>query len=329
MNLNLFPRFSDKILSSLNGAKDILIMTHLNPDGDCIFSALAAKLILEKLGKNITLVNIGPFANSNISSYEDQFYKEIPQEVLAKNPLLLTLDCAAFDRLGPGIEEQVSHLLKIVIDHHATGRSFTSEDLEYIVPASPSNTLLIEMLRRELNVETDFLIAKYLYMGFATDTGFYHFITEKNAADSLRVVSSFIDQGVSPYDVYDELTDGRSLESLDELSTFLKRVKSLANGKVLYTYKSKDDDFELSSTGILYKYLLEVKDVKLVLFFKEKEDATVVGFRAKNKAGLDVGQIASNFTGGGHRLAAGATVKKDLNTTIKEVLDYILPLVDN
>ena len=327
MNLNLFPKLSETLLSSLNGAKDILIMSHLNPDGDCVFSSIAAKLILEKLNKNITLVNIGPFSSPTIAKYENYFLSEIPEELLEKKPLLLTLDCAAFDRLGPGIEDKVKDLKKIVIDHHATGKSFTSEDLEYIVPASPSNTLLIEQLRIALNVETDYEIAKFLYMGFATDTGFYHFITEENGADSLRVVADFVSAGVSPYDVYDELTDGRSFSSLEELSELLKRVKQLKDGKVLYTYKKKDDDMSLSSTGILYKYLLEVENVKLVLFFKEKEDSTVVGFRAKNKAGLDVGKLASVFTGGGHRLAAGATVKKGLDETIKDVLDYILPII--
>ena len=141
---------------------------------------------------------------------EGEFSAEADKSFIERDPLVIILDCSTEDRPGtPFIP--LKGLKRIVIDHHSSGVPFAEDGMSYIVPESPSTTLLVDTVRIALGVELTERMAGYLYRGFATDTGFYHFLTERTAPESLRKAAAFTEAGVSPYDVYDEMQDGRKL----------------------------------------------------------------------------------------------------------------------
>ena len=191
--------------------------------------------------------------------------------------------------------------------------------MSYIVPDSPSTTLLVDKVRESLGVPLTKKMADYLYRGFATDTGFYHFLSEKQAPDSLRRVASFTDLGISPYDIYDEMHDGMKLEDLKMIASIIEHAEEMLDGLVLFAYQSSDAMNQKLSDGV-YASLLTAENVIAVVFFKDKGDAIEIGFRAKNRSGLDVGAIASSLGGGGHKCAAGATVKASNITEAKHLI---------
>ncbi len=60
------------------------------------------------------------------------------------------------------------------------------------------------------------------------------------------------------------------------------------------------------------------------LFFMEQPRGGVkVSFRARSGVGVDVGKIAEQFSGGGHRLASGAVVEGTLEEAQRRVLDAV------
>lgn len=70
-------------------AKSILILPHANPDGDALGSALALKIALTKLGKEVTVATSGPV--QDIYTFLPQFENLIPDLVIQKD-LLVILD---------------------------------------------------------------------------------------------------------------------------------------------------------------------------------------------------------------------------------------------
>ena len=189
MTASIFPPVDPRLLSALREKDAAVIIAHRNPDGDAVFSSLAMREILKALGKECLLLNEGEFLRSDIKAYEKEFLRSAPQSFLDKDPLVVVLDCSTPDRPGEPFKALRS-LKTVCIDHHSAGEPFTEEGLSYIVPLSPSTTLLVDQVRRELGVELTPTMAEYLYIGFATDTGFFHFLSEKTAPESLRRVSA-------------------------------------------------------------------------------------------------------------------------------------------
>ncbi|MBR1918148.1 MAG: bifunctional oligoribonuclease/PAP phosphatase NrnA [Spirochaetales bacterium] len=315
----IYPSISERIVSTILSSSTVGVIGHANPDGDCINSTLAMKCMLESLGKKVQIFNEGPFDKKDIRKSEPLFLKEVPEGFLEERPLIIVVDCSTKDRPGR-IFSSFEGLTTIVFDHHSAGESFTDEDLQYIVPSSVSTTLVLEKVREALGVPLTRELATYLYLGFATDSGFFHFISEKVGGETLRLVSRFVDAGVSPYIMYDVIHDGQELEFFKAAARIIERVESAFDGRILYSWTYKDDELGSRASDFIYSQLLQVSGVKLVFFFKEKEDAVVCGMRSKNLSQIDVGSFASSFGGGGHMYAAGATIQGSLEDVRKMVI---------
>lgn len=320
--MSIFPPIPKEIIDSLHEAENVVVIGHSNPDGDCIASTLSLAYMLRKLGKNVETVNAGPFINTDIRPFESRFLKNASEEMLARKPLIAVVDCSTADR--PGAPFKAFEGLKtVVFDHHSAGVPFTEENLMYIVPSSISTTLVLEQVRLALGIELDKELANLLYIGFATDSGFFHFVNERNGGEALRIVSGWIDAGVSPYIVYDQMHDGKSLDYFKITGELIERTMSEYDGRLLYTYMEKELETDGRPGDLIYAQLLQVSGVKLILFFKEKEDSVEIGMRSKNLSGVDAGAFASSLGGGGHRYAAGATVKGSLQEVIPDILSKV------
>ncbi len=324
---NLFPPLSKEIVKLINERDSVAVVTHINPDGDAVYSSLALREILKKLNKNVYLFNDGPFGRKDVKEYEGEFLKTVDKKLIKDEDLLIILDCSTEDRPGL-VYQELKHLETIVIDHHSSGRPFYKKELSYIVPSSPSTTLLIDELRLALSVPLDKKIAEFLMLGFLTDSGFFHFISQEQAPDSFKKVTSFVETGLNPYELYDRLHDGKKLSDIKAVAKIIENAESYFNGKLLISYETKDIVTAERPSDDVYHSLLESDGVYAVVLIKEKEDGIEFGFRAKQNKGVDVGFIASTFGGGGHRLAAGATVKgisiEEAKKKIIEIFSSIL-----
>lgn len=315
MKASIFPQADEKLISLIREKSSAIVIAHRNPDGDAVFSSLAMREILHHMGKECLLLNEGEFLRSDVRKYESEFLKEAPEDFLTKDPLVIVLDCSTPDRPGKPFEKLRS-LKTICIDHHSAGEPFTEEGLSYIVPQSPSTTMLVDEVRRELGVPLTEVMARYLYIGFATDTGFFHFLSEKTAPDSLSRVSEFTAMGVSPYDIYDMMHDGRKLKDIKDAASIILASRPALGGAVIFARQPAEIGDERLSDSI-YGTLLETENVKAVVFLKEKKDALEIGFRSKHHSQIDVGALAARLGGGGHLHAAGATVKMSVDEAEK------------
>ncbi len=314
----IFPPCDRRLIKAIEDADAAVIVAHRNPDGDALYSSLAMDLILRKMGKKTLLLNEGPFLRDDIKSLEELFKKEADAAFIALNPLVIILDCSTPDRPGEPFRA-ISDLRRIVIDHHSSGIPFTEDGMSYIVPESPSTTMLVDVVREELGVSLDETLSRYLYIGFATDTGFYHFLSPSQAASCLPRVAEFAIHGVSPYEIYDEMHDGRKLQDIKDTAAIILSSELELEGKLIVAYQPQEMMNARLSDGV-YASLLETEGVMAVVFIKDKGDALEIGFRSKNRSGLDVGAIAASLGGGGHVRAAGATVTEYTPEEAKKML---------
>lgn len=317
---SIFPRIKESLIDEIRRAKCVAVIGHKNPDGDALSSTLALKEILISLGKECIALNSGPFKKKELEFLTRDMLTSVPEEFKKKNPLVIVVDCSTSDRPGSAYDE-LKDFKTIVIDHHSSGREFVPDSLSYIVPDSPSTTLLIEELRVALGAELSKDIARYLYIGLATDTGFFHFLSDKTGAYSFYKASLFASTGINPYEIYDMLNDGKTLDSLKWIASIIENSRMFYSGQLAILIQPEECNAD-GISDLIYQQMLTVDGIKALVYIKHKDDKFELGFRAKRNAGIDVGEIASTIGGGGHRLAAGATVDIDN----KNILEFTINL---
>lgn len=289
----------------------IAVFGHKEPDGDCISSQIVLASMLERLGKRVVLYNPGPFDRKEIRRFGDEFVK-VPEDEERTWTASIVVDCSSGDRLGI-FEETVIGLPIAVIDHHAEGDSAFG-DVRYIDTESPATTLMIQALFRSYRLELTEEEAQSLFFGFATDTGFFRFLDSADS-DYLRAAADLLERGASPRSTYADLFHGKPWQSRKFLSRALDRAEFLPGGHSVLTYFTIADSTEYGRENrdgdSLYSSLLAVEALEVVAVVREEtEKRCTVSFRSTGT--VNVGKIASQFGGGGHKAAAGCSIDRSL-----------------
>lgn len=329
MNESIYPKINSEILEAIKNAKEAIVIGHKNPDGDCISSELAVGAFLEHLGIHSYLINEGPFQRPEINCFAPFFRTDITDDILERDPLVIVVDCSTGDRPGDVFKKLKDLSTILVFDHHSSGEPFTKPEYQYIVTESVSTTLVLEQLRQALNIPLTKELAEHLFFGFMTDTGFFHFMNEKVAGESLRLVSQYADAGVSMFDMYNKLHSGKSLEFLQLVSSIVNRTEHHLQGRVYTTEMYKEETSGPDKPAdTLYSLLMQIDECEVLFFFKENEGSVEIGMRSQDTSNVDVGAFASSLGGGGHRNAAGATVMGTLSEVKALVLEKVKKILD-
>jgi phosphoesterase RecJ-like protein len=324
----VYPPVPEHILDEIRSCTVAVVIGHIGPDGDCIHSQIAMQKMLQSLGVEAHLVNAGPFNRKEISQYEPLFASHVDKQLKERNPLVVMVDCSTLDRIGY-LSSEIEGLTILTVDHHSSGTPFG--DFAYIVPKSYSTTLCIMQLYKAFEVEITEEIANHLFFGFATDTGFFKFIGPYRG-ETFNLVGELINKGVSPNEIYLQMDGGKTLSSRKFLAKLLERSESHLQGRLMIVIETEQDIAEFGDaerpSDELYANLLGVEGVQAVLYFKiDSPDVWEVGFRSSHFSSLDVGKISSEFGGGGHRKAAGATISSPLqplkSTLIKTIASHL------
>lgn len=299
----------DEVGLFIQGHDRFALVGHKEPDGDCIASQIALAGALRRCGKTVYLLNQGPFDRHEIATYRNAFAPRLVVPADAMPQAAIVVDCSSEDRLG-AVASDIAELPVAVIDHHSSGERFG--DIHYIRPEIPATTMLVYALIRSLGIGLDPQEAQVLFMGLATDTGFFRFL-EPDQHVAFTVAAELTAAGASPRLTDNALSTGRSLESRRLIARLLQRTESISDGAFLLTYQTLADEKEFGThrdSDALYRLLLAVEGVRVIALVKEKTDGCAVSFRAMDET--DVGHLATRFGGGGHRKASGAFARKDL-----------------
>ncbi|MCQ2587322.1 MAG: bifunctional oligoribonuclease/PAP phosphatase NrnA [Treponema sp.] len=317
---NYINEFSDFISSH----DFFYVIGHKEPDGDCIASCLGVSEILKTFNKEHLLLSAGPFKRNEIIQYESLFTNEMPfqNDDERKKTGLIIVDCSEIQRLGE-IEGDFKELDTFVIDHHKT--SELPDNMKgYVNPAAPACAYLVQLFYEELIGPLKSELAKIIFFGISTDTGFFRFLsTSPESADILSACSRLVTYGADPRSIYTEINSGKPYSTRKLLGILLNKAERYLDNRLVITYETMEDTKKYGIDGrdsdALYQLLLSAKDVEAVVFLRQDTPTTCTGgFRSQDK--VDVSLVASKFGGGGHKNASGMSTEGKLETLIPQIV---------
>jgi phosphoesterase RecJ-like protein len=308
------------ILEVIKKSRHFLIMGHEEPDGDSICSAWALACVLRRIGKETTLCSPGPFKRSEIKPWLEPFHKELPPLDTPGSPdLLILLDCSGLARTGydPDILEKLPVL---VIDHHASGSQFGTYRL--VKPGIPSTTLIIQDLCEALAGPLTKEEADAVFFGFCTDTDYFRHLGGGCSA-TFENLSRLAEYGIVPSLMEQKLQPVYSRGTVRLMGRILDRCVWHFTGKLAVSIDSfldrKDLETDDRNSAMLYKILFSVEGTEAIMLLNEKEPGRwIIGLRSRGN--VDVGSLASDFNGGGHKNASGCEIVMEPGESPLEML---------
>ena len=309
----------------------ILIITHVNPDGDAIGSSLALYNFLIKLGHKVSVVVPNDYPDNlkwmksddkilNFSDSSDEV------ETLIKDiQIIFCLDfnnLSRINELGKLIEE--SSAKKVLIDHHLNPDDFY--DLKYHnVDASATAELVYDLISFIDEDLIDKDISDCIYTGILTDTGSFRFSSTTSKVHS--IIAKLLDQGVRPEQIGKTIYESNSFDKLKLLGYSLsEKLKIICDGKAAYIALTRKDlldyNYRKGDTEGIVNYALSISGVNMAALIIETKDRIKFSFRSSGN--FSVNKFANNyFNGGGHKNAAGGSIEDKLSVALDKFLESI------
>jgi bifunctional oligoribonuclease and PAP phosphatase NrnA len=320
----------------LSGTKKAIIITHVNPDGDAIGSALGLYIYLSKKGIETSVItpNKDPEflqwlpKNKDIIVFTEQ--KNRAMKAIGEAEVVFTLDFNVMNRAGEAeqcIKE--SKAKKVLIDHHPYPESFPDIAISDISVSSTSELVYEVILQLGDKELVDKSIAECLYTGIMTDTG--NFSYNSSEIRTYNVVADLLSQKINKNEIYSFVFDNFSADRM-RLLGYCLNDKML----VLPEYhaaiisisleEQKRFNFATGDSEGFVNYPLSIKGVIFSVLLIEKKDRVRLSFRSKGN--FAVNKVAEQyFEGGGHHNAAGGDSKLSFEATLQKLME-IIPLYE-
>jgi bifunctional oligoribonuclease and PAP phosphatase NrnA len=303
----------DAVVERVRAARNVLAVSHENPDADTVGSSLAVARIVEQHGGKATLVCTDPVpALYDFLEGVGQFRTDPDDD--AGYDLLVVSDCGSLDRIGAVRDRHLSlfeRLPRVVIDHHASNGPTGPAD--WVDPASAATCEMTALLATRLGIGLDFdggAMATQLMAGIVMDTATF---AHPNATPrTLTVSAALVAAGAPLSDISRRLYRTKPEAQLRLFGRVLDRLESAAGGRIVWSTLLDDDLLATHaeaphSEGII-DLLAQAEDAEVAILFKAAGDATRLSVRTR-PGGVDATVLTGVFGGGGHARAAGATVK--------------------
>jgi len=298
---------ANQLLKLVTQARDVLIGTHLNPDGDAIGSALAVSLWLDSLGiQNEVLCNNLPPGYLQFLPGSGRV-RLVP--VRSGHDLGIIVDLDSLDRLGScrPFFENVPHLA--LIDHHIP-HEMPGELRIVDVTAPATASILADVIP---TIDAD--IALCLLTGLVTDTGGFRF--PNTSARSLHQAARLVESGANLSKVMSECYLNRDEPALHLLGLALTNMKLDCENRLAWVVMRPEWFFELGAleehTEGIVNEILSIRSVQVAFVLRAGKHGKVKG-SLRSKGTIDVAQVAQNIGGGGHKNASGITIEGTLDS---------------
>lgn len=322
-------KYTKELANLFSNAGNIVIISHINPDGDAIGSQLALYHYLTARNRKVSMItpnNLQEFLKwMEGSDLINVFIKDRKKcrNIIAEADLIILVDFNQSNRLGEAEEPVLrSQSPKVIIDHHLDPADFA--DLVISDPAKCSTTELVYEIVTLLNGSPfpGRQFAECIYVGIVTDTG--NFEHGAYSAETFRIAARLIEEGIHKEKILNLVYNNFSAERMKLLGFALnQRMVVLPDSKTAYIYLTREDlnsfNHAKGDTEGFVNLPLSIRGIHFSVMFIEKEDFIKLSFRSKGC--FPTNEFASRyFGGGGHLNASGGEHTDSLQNTI----DYFL-----
>lgn len=298
--------------SYLRTLDDVLLLTHVRPDGDTVGSAAALCRALRDMGKTAYLLP-NPEITATYEPYAAPYWA--PEGFAPAH--VVSVDIAALNLL-PDNAAVYAPRIELAIDHHGSHGFFAARTC-LDADAAACGEIVHDIIALLTAVTPD--IALPLYVAIATDTGC--FVYSNTTARTHRIAAALLDTGIDASPVNKALFRTKSRTRLAMESRMTADMTLFDHDRVVVMtiplslrqelHATEADIEELSSLAAL----VEGSDCGVTL--RELRPG-VVKISLRTGPRVDASAVCQRLGGGGHKAAAGATV----NGTMDEVRAAVL-----
>lgn len=321
-----FGKYTKELKKLIEEANHILLICHINPDGDAVGAMLALRRWIISQGKDAGMISPNALQQfllwmNDVDRIVD-FHHNIENgtKLINEADLIIMVDFNSTSRMGkaePHILASGAH--KVMIDHHPDPGQFADLIISDVSRSSTSELIyfLVNGMEGEEFNDSEFITA--VYVGIITDTG--NFEHGYYTGDTMRTVGHLLDMGVDKEKVFNHIFSNFSPDRI-RLKGFALHSRMIVHPELhtAYIWLTKEDLERFShvkgDTEGFANVLLTMKGIVLSVLFIERTGFVKMSLRSKGSFNANV-LSRQCFNGGGHRNAAGGEMKGTIHDVVR------------
>lgn len=308
----------------LAAADEVALACHRNPDADALGSMLGLAGFLQARGtRTVCSYPNEPLDPPRWATFLPGAQELVPMSAFPAAPaVMVTCDCASFDRLGP-LGRSASKAGELIwIDHHRSNDGLGTIPL--IDPSASSTCEMVVRLIEAMGGPMSDDTAACLYAGLVTDTGRFQY--QATTPQTLRIAATLREHPFDHALLAQALYEDNAREYLPVAATALARVAYVPEADLVWTYLTQADLNEAgvhpADTDDLIDLIRTARDVDVAAVLKQQRDGRFK-VSTRSRGAHDLAAVAAAFGGGGHRLAAGYTSDHGPAGTIARLVEAL------
>jgi len=325
-------KYTKQLSNLFSTSENILLICHINPDGDAVGSQLALYHYLTSSGKKVEMLS---------PNYLQEFLKWMDgserinifikdraacRSIISASDLIVFLDFNQSNRMGEA-EQYVlaSKATKVLIYHHIGPAPIADIIISDTTVCATSE--LVHRIVTELN-GVQFLNKSYaeaLYVGIITDTG--NFEHGSYSSGTFRVVADLFDAGIEKERILNLIYNNFSPDRLRLQGYALnQKMVLLPDYHTAYIILTRSElkmyKHVKGDTEGFVNMPLSIKGIIFTALFIEKDGFIKLSFRSKGT--FPTNEFASKyFKGGGHLNASGGEYYDTMENTLAHFLNML------
>ncbi len=318
----------EAIRDQLETANSVLVVSHVDPDGDAIGTQLAFGAYLHSRGKTVTLVRDSEIPEKY--SFLPGLEAIVPlDEIGAEDRFdtVLVLECPSPQRLGKAASflERTANVVNI--DHHPD--NVLSARVSWVDTSASSVGEMAFEYFRSVDYPIGPEVATQLYTAILTDTGRFRF--ESTTPRTLAITAELVRAGASPRSISDQVYYNQDPALMRLTGLVVTNLEYHADGQICLLLLTRqllnECGVKPADTEGLVDYSLYARGVKIGALMRDIDDQTTkVSLRSRN--GCDVSKVAGSLGGGGHPCAAGCRINLPLEAAKSELVKVLQEACD-
>lgn len=322
-----------QVIDYLEKFDNIVITTHVSPDGDAMGASLGLSNYLKERGVEATVIVPNSFPSfldwmpgiDSVLNFENQ--EELAVQRIAEAQLIFCLDFNTLSRIG-AVGEYVakSDVPKIMIDHHPYPEEFCDLTISYPQISSTSEIifrLICRMGDFELMTKE---CGECICTGILTDTGGLAY--NSNNAEVYYIIGNLLGLGVDKDQIYRKVFNNYTVDRFKLQGYILsEKLKVYEDYNTVMIFLTNEEQARFNTkkgdTEGFSNMPLSIAGIKFSIFFREDGDMIKISLRS-------VGDFPTNqfsaecFNGGGHLNASGGEFYGKIEDAIK-IFETTLP----
>ncbi len=312
-----------QVVELIEAKRRFAITSHIRPDGDSLGSSLGLYWLLRALDKDVEVIMRDPVPPA-YQQLPGAGYVRVTAEIDRSYHAVFVIECSDVSR--PGLKDLENQFV-VNIDHHSTTALFGK--INWIDSTASAVGEMIYNLCKATGVRVTKEIAECVYTALLTDTGSFHY--SNTTERTFKVASELVRSGVRPAKTAEAVFASYPWGRIQLLGEVLSTAKRDPSGRVACMRQTLEMQRRTQAsdeaTDGFVNYPLTVGEVEAVVLLRECEPGTYrTSLRSKGE--VNVARVAGLFGGGGHRNAAGCTLRGNWDELETEIMGLLVDAVE-